>query len=86
MKIVAQELEAWALADSQAIAAVIAKRRRRAVVGARKTRKTEECPNPEQTLENIFREFDVELEKYSDVPAIIQQAQAMTPRRSPRQL
>jgi hypothetical protein len=72
---VAQELEAWALADRQAISTVIAKRRRRPQEPVRRTRKPEECPNPEQTLENIFRESDVELAKYTDVPAIIEQAQ-----------
>ena len=72
---VAQELEAWALADRLAIAKIIAKRRRPPLEPVRKTRKPEQCPNPEQTLENIFREFDVELAKYTDVPAIIEQAQ-----------
>jgi hypothetical protein len=72
---VAQELEAWALADHQAIARVIARRRRRPAEPVRKTRKPEQCPDPEQTLENIFRGFDVELAKYTDVPAIIGQAQ-----------
>ena len=72
---IAQELEAWALADHQAIAKVIGKRRRLPVEPVRKTKKPEQCPDPEQTLENIFREFDVELAKYSDVPAIIEQAQ-----------
>jgi len=71
---IAQELEAWALADHRAIAAVIARRRRRPVEPVRRTKRPEQCPDPEQTLENIFREFDVELAKYTDVPAIIELA------------
>jgi hypothetical protein len=74
LTVVTQELEAWALADHEAIREIIARRRNRSVEGVRRTAKPELHPNPERHLENMFRKFNVELVKHSDVPAILEYA------------
>lgn len=78
---VAQELEAWALADHNAIAAVVGRRRRRSVEGVRKFAEPELVSDPESTLEDVFREFDTGFTKHNDVPAIFEAARASRFRR-----
>lgn len=73
---VTQELEAWALADHNAIEAAIRHRARGRVEAVRRTSKPERVPDPERTLENIFAEYDIALVKHLDVPAIFAAARA----------